>query len=63
VANGTTGDARDPASLTAGFSDAFLVGAGFAALGVLAAALLISSRDSREHAAAARAGEAAPAVA
>jgi EmrB/QacA subfamily drug resistance transporter len=63
VANGTTGDARDPASLTAGFSDAFLVGAGFAALGVLAAGLLISSRDSREHAAAARAGEAAPAVA
>jgi EmrB/QacA subfamily drug resistance transporter len=64
VANGTTnGRTQDPAALTAGFSDAFLVGAGFAALGVLAAAVLISSKDSREHAAAARAGEAAPAVA
>lgn len=63
VANGTTGDAvQDPAALTAGFQDAFLVGAGFSALGFLLSALLISGRDSRAHAEAARAGEVAPAA-
>ncbi len=41
---------------------AFLVGAGFAILGAIAASLLISSRDSREMAAAAQRGE-APAMA
>ncbi len=66
VANGTTSDAfasgeRNPAvALTEGFHDAFLVGAGFAVLGAVVAALRISSRDSREHAAAARRGEVEP---
>jgi len=41
--------------LTKGFDRAFMVGAGFALVGALLAALLISSRDSREHATAARA--------
>jgi MFS family permease len=41
-------------SLTGGFRLAFLVGAGFAVLGAVLAATMISSRDSREHAAAAR---------
>ena len=41
-------------ALTGGFHDAFLVGGGIALLGVVAAAVLISSRDSREHAHAAR---------
>ncbi len=45
------------ADLTDGFQTAFLVGAGFALLGALAATLLISSKDSRETAAAIRAGE------
>ena len=46
-------------ALTEGFQNAFLVGAGFAVLGAVLAATLISSRDSREHAEAARRGEAA----
>jgi sugar phosphate permease len=37
-------------ALTKGFDRAFLVGAGFAVAGAILAALLISSRDSREHA-------------
>jgi MFS family permease len=46
---------HDPASaLTNGFDRAFLVGAGFALVGALLAAVLISSRDSRQHAIAAR---------
>ncbi len=40
-------------ALTKGFDRAFLVGAGFAVAGALLAAVLISSRDSREHAEAA----------
>ena len=69
VANGRTDDVlasgeRNPAvALTEGFQDAFLVAAGLALLAALLAASLISSRDSREHAEAARRGEAAPAVA
>jgi EmrB/QacA subfamily drug resistance transporter len=52
---------RNPAvALTEGFQDAFLVGAGFAVLAAVLAAVMISSRDSREHAEAAR-GEAQPA--
>ena len=43
--------------LTEGFQTAFAVGAGFAVAGAIAAALLISSKDSREMAAAAQAGE------
>jgi len=63
VANSTTRDAfaggeRNPAvALTEGFQDAFLVCAGFAILGAVLTAVLISSRDSREHAEAARRGE------
>jgi EmrB/QacA subfamily drug resistance transporter len=41
-------------ALTKGFDRAFLVGAGFAIAGAILAALLISSRDSREQAAAAQ---------
>ena len=42
-------------ALTKGFDRAFLVGAGFAILGAILAAVLISSRDSRVHSEAARA--------
>ena len=44
-------------ALTNGFDRAFLVGAGFAIVGALLAAVLISSRDSREHSTAARSGD------
>ncbi|HEY5262141.1 MAG TPA: MFS transporter [Solirubrobacteraceae bacterium] len=44
-------------ALTKGFDRAFLVGAGFAIAGAILTALLISSRDSREQAEAARRGE------
>jgi EmrB/QacA subfamily drug resistance transporter len=44
-------------ALTKGFDRAFLVGAGFAIVGAILAAVLISSRDSREHSVAARSGE------
>ena len=44
-------------ALTKGFDRAFLVGAGFAIVGAILATVLISSRDSREQAEAARAGE------
>ncbi|HYF24541.1 MAG TPA: MFS transporter [Baekduia sp.] len=53
---------RDRAvALTEGFADAFLVGAGFAVLAAVLAAVMISSQDAREHARAAREGETAPA--
>lgn len=64
VANTVTGDAfasgiTDQAvALTEGFQDAFTVGACFALVGALLAGLLLSSKDSREHAEAARRGEA-----
>ena len=51
-----------PNALTEGFQIAFIVGAGFAVLGAILAATLISSRTSREHAEAAQAGAAAPAA-
>jgi EmrB/QacA subfamily drug resistance transporter len=58
------GERSQAIALTEGFQDAFLGGAAIALLGALLAATLISSRDSREQAAAARGGEApAPAVA
>jgi EmrB/QacA subfamily drug resistance transporter len=44
-------------ALTKGFDRAFLIGAGFAVLGAILAAVLISSRDSREHSRAARNAE------
>jgi predicted MFS family arabinose efflux permease len=47
-------------ALTEGFQNAFLTCAGLAFLGAVLATVLISSRDSREHAEAARSGEAAP---
>ncbi len=69
IANTTTNDAfasgeTDQAvALTQGFQDAFLVGTCFALVGAILAAVLISSKDSREHAEAARRGEApAPAA-
>ena len=40
-------------ALTKGFDRAFLIGAGFAILGAILTLLLISSKDSREHAKAA----------
>jgi hypothetical protein len=52
-----------PNALTEGFQIAFLVGAGFAVLGAILAATLISSRESRAHAEAAQRGEVAPAAA
>src|SRR4029079_18899367 len=69
VANGRTSDViasgvRNPAvALTQGFQDAFLVGAGFALLGAVLAAVEMFLRDSREHAEAAQRGEAEPATA
>ncbi len=45
------------ADLTDGFQTAFLVGAGFAILGAIAATLLISSRDSKEMVEAVARGE------
>ncbi|MDX6642030.1 MAG: hypothetical protein QOF12_3041, partial [Solirubrobacteraceae bacterium] len=55
-----TGSAvHDPVALTKGFQDAFLIGAGFAALGFVLSAVLISGRDSRAHAEAARRGDVA----
>ena len=50
-------------ALTDGFRLAFIVGAGFAILGAIVAATLISSKASREHARAAQAGDVAPAPA
>jgi EmrB/QacA subfamily drug resistance transporter len=44
-----TGSSRDPAVLVEGFQDAFLAGAGFAVLGLLATLFLIRSADSRAH--------------
>jgi EmrB/QacA subfamily drug resistance transporter len=61
IANTTTADAIKGGehdklvALTSGFHDAFLYGAGFAILGAILAAVLISNRDSREHAEAAQA--------
>jgi EmrB/QacA subfamily drug resistance transporter len=44
-----TGSSHDPAVLTEGFQDAFLAGAGFAVLGLIATLTLIRSSDSRAH--------------
>ncbi len=49
VSSSVTGNSLDPAVLTEGFQDAFLVGAGFAVLGLIATLLLIRSSDSRAH--------------
>ncbi|HME01944.1 MAG TPA: DHA2 family efflux MFS transporter permease subunit [Solirubrobacteraceae bacterium] len=47
-------------ALTKGYELAFLVGAGFAIIGAILAAILISSSDSREHSLAAQRGEPIP---
>jgi hypothetical protein len=52
-----SGGAHPSAALTKGFDRAFLVGASFAIVGAILAAVLISSRDSREQAEVARRGE------
>jgi EmrB/QacA subfamily drug resistance transporter len=44
-------------ALVAGYSRAFLIGCGFAVLGALLSAVVVSGKDSREQAAAARRGE------
>jgi EmrB/QacA subfamily drug resistance transporter len=44
-----TGSSRDPAILTEGFQSAFLVGAGFAVLGLIATLLLVRTADSKAH--------------
>ena len=44
------GESSRAIALTEGFQDAFLVCAGFALLGAFLAAVMISSKDSREHA-------------
>jgi EmrB/QacA subfamily drug resistance transporter len=69
VANSRTQDAlhsgvRDAhVALTRGFDRAFLIGAAFALAGAILAALLVSSRDSREHTRLAAEGEEVPAAA
>lgn len=66
IANTTTGDAfafgvtDTTLALTEGFQGVCLVGACFALVGAVLAAVLISSPDSAEHAEAARRGEAPP---
>jgi EmrB/QacA subfamily drug resistance transporter len=63
VANSTTtgliagGERNRLIALNEGFQDAFLICAGFALLGAFLAAVMISSRDSRDHAEAAQRGE------
>lgn len=49
VSSSVTGNSIDPAILTEGFQDAFLVGAAFALLGLLATLFLIRSSDSKAH--------------
>jgi MFS family permease len=49
IANSKIGNSHDPTVLTEGFSTAFLVGAGFAILGLLATLFLIRSSDSKAH--------------
>ena len=50
----------NPEALTSGYSQAFFVGACFALAAAILASLMISSKDSREQAEAAKRGEAAP---
>jgi EmrB/QacA subfamily drug resistance transporter len=49
VSSSVTGNSIDPEVLTEGFQDAFLVGAAFAVLGLVATLALIRKRDSRAH--------------
>jgi predicted MFS family arabinose efflux permease len=47
IANSVTGESFDPVDLTDGFEAAFLVGAGFGAVGLILSLVLIKSSDSR----------------
>ncbi len=58
IADFSASAARSPEVLTEGYSRAFLVGSSFAILAAILSALIISSKDSREQAQAARSGEA-----
>jgi EmrB/QacA subfamily drug resistance transporter len=49
ISTSVIGSSHDPAVLTRGFHSAFLAGAGFAVLGLLATVTLIRSRDSAAH--------------
>jgi EmrB/QacA subfamily drug resistance transporter len=49
IANGIINGSHDPAKLTEGFQAAFLVGAVFAVIGLVATLLLIRTSDSRAH--------------
>ncbi|HET9199189.1 MAG TPA: hypothetical protein VFN92_13165 [Solirubrobacterales bacterium] len=49
IANSEIGTSTEPAVLTDGFSSPFLVGAGFALLGLLTTLLLIRTADSKAH--------------
>ena len=49
IANSIIGTSHDPATLVEGFRSAFLAGAGFAVLGLLATLFLIRTSDSRAH--------------
>jgi EmrB/QacA subfamily drug resistance transporter len=49
IAISVTGSSTSPAALTDGFQSAFLAGAGFAIVGLIATLTLIRSRDSRAH--------------
>lgn len=66
IATASTNDAFEAGervqtiALTEGYRDAFLVGSLFALVAVVLCATIISSKDSREQAEAARRGEAAP---
>ena len=63
-ARSRSGERVRTVALTEGFQDAFLACAGHRARsGAILAAVLISSRDSREHAEAARRGEVEPVAA
>jgi EmrB/QacA subfamily drug resistance transporter len=49
ISTSVIGGSHSPADLTDGFRQAFLAGAGFAILGLLATLFLIRGRDSRAH--------------
>ena len=49
IANSEIGTSHDPTVLTDGFASAFLTGASFAILGLLATLFLIRNEDSRAH--------------
>jgi MFS family permease len=49
VAFSTIGGETDPAALTEGYADAFMVGAGIALLGVVASLTMIRGSDSKAH--------------